>query len=74
MSSSNLRQPYSLDKHLKLKLKDTYATNLFPFIKMGGMSANIPIKDMRKSAKDFTLPMIEIIKPKIAIALGRKTF
>jgi len=38
------------------------------------MSAYVPIRDMRKSAKQFTLPMIEIIKPKIAIALGRKTF
>ncbi len=63
-----------LKSYLCLDLKDTYATNLFPFIKMGGMSENIPIKDMRKSAKDFTLPMIDIIQPKIVIALGRKTF
>lgn len=63
-----------LEKYLELKLKETYATNIFPFIKMGGMSANIPPKDMQKAAKEFTLPMIEIIKPKIAIALGLLTF
>lgn len=63
-----------LEKYFSLKLKDTYATNLFPFIKMGGMSEHIKIGDMRKSAKQFTLPMIEIIKPKIAIALGKYTF
>ena len=71
---TNIKLISLLKEHLFLELKDTYATNLFPFIKMGGMSANIPIRDMRKSAKEFTLPMIEIIKPKIAIALGRKTF
>lgn len=63
-----------LKEHLDLELKNTYATNLFPFVKMGGISANIPPKDMQKAAKEFTLPMIEIIKPKIAIALGMKTF
>ena len=63
-----------LKECLDLELKNTYATNLFPFIKMGGMSANIPIKDMRRAAKEFTLPMVKIIKPKIAIALGVKTF
>ena len=63
-----------LKDYLSLGLQDTYTTNLFPFIKMGGMSANIPIKDMRKAAGQFTLPMINIVKPKIAIALGRKTF
>lgn len=63
-----------LKNYLNLELKDTYATNLFPFIKMGGMSANIQIKDMRRAAKEFTLPMIKTVKPKIAIALGVKTF
>ena len=71
---TNIKLKKLLEEYLSLTLKDTYVTNLFPFIKMGGMSSNIPIKDMRKSAKQFTLPMIEIIQPKIAIALGRKTF
>ncbi|MCH9704763.1 MAG: hypothetical protein K0U15_01380 [Proteobacteria bacterium] len=60
--------------HLNLRLKDTYVTNLFPYVKMGEMSANIPIGDMRKAATEFSLPMIEIIEPKIVIALGIKTF
>jgi restriction system protein len=71
---TNIKLIALLKQYLNLELKDTYATNLFPFIKMGDMSANIPIKDMRKAAKEFTLPMIEIIKPKIVIALGRKTY
>ncbi|WP_417535335.1 uracil-DNA glycosylase family protein [Methylophaga sp.] len=63
-----------LRQYLGLELKDTYATNLFPFVKMGGMSAYLPLRDMRKAAKEFTLPMIHIIQPKIVIALGRKTY
>lgn len=71
---TNRKLKIYLEKYLDLKLEDTYATNLFPFIKMGAMSANIPIKDMRRAARDFTLPMIQIIRPKIVIALGRKVF
>jgi len=71
---TNIRLIEYLKRYLDVDLKDTYATNLFPFIKMGGMSANIPIKDMRRAAKEFTLPMVEIINPKIVIALGRKTY
>lgn len=63
-----------LKENLNLELKDTYATNLFPYIKMGKMSAKIKSTDMSKAAKEFTLPMIDIIKPKIAIALGMETF
>ena len=71
---TNIKLIKLLKEHLSLELKDTYATNLFPFIKMGNMSANIRIRDMRRSATEFTLPMIKIIQPKIVIALGRKTF
>ena len=71
---TNIKLIEYLRKYLGLELRDTYATNLFPFIKMGDMSANIPIKDMRSAAKEFTLPMIRIIRPKIVIALGRKTY
>ncbi len=71
---TNIKLIKLLEKNLSLKLEDTYTTNLFPFIKMGDISANIPIGDMRKAAEEFTLPMIKIIRPKIAIALGAKTF
>lgn len=72
--STNIKLIQYLKKYLNLELSETYSTNLFPFIKMGDMSANIPIKDMRQAAQDFTLPMIHIIKPKVVIALGRKTY
>ena len=38
------------------------------------MSTYIKEEDMKKSAKEFALPMMDIIKPKIAVALGMKTF
>lgn len=61
-------------EHLGLELKDTYATNLFPFIKPGEMSANIEVRDLRRAASEYTIPMIGIINPRIVVALGMKTF
>jgi restriction system protein len=72
--ATNIKLNELLNNKISVNLKDTYTTNLFPFIKMGGLSSNISIKDMRKAAKQFTIPMIDIIKPKIVIALGRKTY
>ncbi|MDX2425670.1 MAG: hypothetical protein QNK15_05385 [Cycloclasticus sp.] len=63
-----------LKEHLNLNLKETYTTNLFPFIKPERMSAEIKVKDLRKAALDYTIPMIKIIKPRIVVALGMKTF
>lgn len=71
---TNIKLIEYLEKYLSLDLSETYTTNLFPFIKMGGMSENIPIKDMRRAAREFTLPMMRVISPKIVIALGRKTY
>lgn len=59
-----------LDEHLNEELGNTYMTNLFPFIKSGGMSEKIPAKDFEKAAHDFAIPQIEIISPKRVICLG----
>jgi hypothetical protein len=63
-----------LKVHLNVELDKTYATNLFPYIKKGKMSNQIYQKDLIRAANDFTLPAINIIKPKIAICLGLVTF
>jgi len=63
-----------LHNHFSLKLSDVYVTNLFPFIKPGSMKEFIPVRDMVRAAKEFGLPQIEIIAPKIIIALGLSTF
>jgi restriction system protein len=63
-----------LKEHFELNLEDIYATNVFPFIKIEGMSQKIPDKDMIKAAIEFAIPQIEIIKPVIAICLGLPAF
>jgi restriction system protein len=63
-----------LREHFGLELPDVYTTNLFPYIKPGEMRADIENAAFVKAATDFTLPMIEIIEPKIVICAGLKTF
>ena len=76
--SANLPTNVNLSKllkhHFNLKFGDIYATNLFVFIKSGGMSAKIPIKDMVYSANKYTLREIEIVSPKLVICLGAAVF
>lgn len=55
-------------------LQDTYATNLFPFIKFGGLSAVIPTSALVRAAKEFAIPQIEIVRPALVICLGISTF
>lgn len=57
-----------------LNFSDTYATNIFPFIKTGGMSSYIPTGPLHYSAEFYTLKEISIIKPKIVICLGKRTY
>lgn len=56
-----------------LSLADTYATNLFPFVKPGGMSESIPDRDLLRAAREFALPQIEIVAPRLVICLGKVT-
>jgi restriction system protein len=74
----NLPTNRTLDRLLRdtigLKLEDTYATNLFPFIKGRGLSARIPFADLVLAAKEFALPQIRIVAPKLVICLGKNTF
>lgn len=72
----NLQTNKNIDKYLKLfglAFKDIYATNAFVFIKDGGMSSSIANKLFNECVLDYTLPQIEIVKPKMAICLGAKT-
>jgi uracil-DNA glycosylase len=71
---TNIRLKKLLKNTFDLELEDTYATNLFPFIKGGLASARIPFKDLQRAAVDFAIPQIEIVKPKIVICLGKNTF
>ena len=56
-----------------MTLADVYATNAFVYIKPGDMSAGIPLNDMVKSIETFTAREIEIVSPRLVIALGKLT-
>jgi len=63
-----------LNENFGLHLQDVYGTNLFPFIKLGGMSTSIRRADLNVAALPFALPQIHIVDPKLVICLGLVTF
>jgi hypothetical protein len=71
---TNKRLIELLRSHFGVELADVYATNLFPFIKKGGMSSSIPIDDLVRAAQEFALPQIRIVQPKLVVCLGLNTF
>ncbi len=72
--STNKNLFYLLKKYFNITFAETYATDVFPFIKPGNMSTGIPMKDMMRAAEQFAIPQIKIISPKIVICLGNLTF
>ena len=72
--ATNVNLKNLLKKHLGLELSDCFATNLFPFIKKAGMSAVLPMNDVLLAAREFAVPQIKIVSPKLVIALGIPTF
>ena len=58
-------------QHFGLHLAETYATNLFPFVKRGSMTAPIRMKDLVCAAREFALPQIQIVEPALVICLGK---
>ncbi|HMH41885.1 MAG TPA: hypothetical protein VK557_00255 [Pyrinomonadaceae bacterium] len=71
---SNVNLETLLQIHFGCRLSQTYATNLFPFIKVGPMNARIPHRIMHRAAIEYGLPQIRIIKPKLVICFGLPTF
>ena len=64
-----------LDKHFNhLQISDTYGTNLFPYIKAGPKDATISKKDLEWAAKEFALPQIKVVNPKLVICFGKAAF
>lgn len=71
---SNINLQKLLQEFIGITLPQTYATNLFPFIKPGSMSASIPHSVMKRAAVEYGLPQIRIIRPKLVICFGISTF
>lgn len=70
---TNRRLEAALDAAFGLTLAETYVTNVFPFVKAGGMSSIIPASDVRRAAKIFTKVELKLAEPKIVFALGKRT-
>src|SRR5205823_5213221 len=58
---TNRRLIELLKIHFNRALNQVFATNLFPFIKMGGISADIRTKDFVEAAKQYAIPQIKIV-------------
>lgn len=71
---TNRRLNELLLRHFDRQLADVYATNLFPFIKLGGLSATIPFGDLVRAAREYAIPQIEIVEPRLVVCLGKATF
>jgi hypothetical protein len=71
---SNKNLKYLLNTYLNMEFSETYATDLFVFVKPGNMSAPIRRKDLLYSAREYAMPQIEIVNPKIVICLGANTY
>jgi uracil-DNA glycosylase len=70
-TNTNLREFLKL---MRLEFSDTYATNLFPFIKPGPKNATIPRDDLERCAWKYALPQIDIVSPRMALCLRKPTF
>ncbi len=68
-TNTNLREFLG---YMGLQFCETYATNVFPFIKRGKKSARVPRRDLVSCAKTYALPQIEIVSPRMAICLGQE--
>ena len=62
-----------LSRIFELSITDVYVTNVFPFIKPGKNSSNISLPLMVNTARRFTKRELEIVNPKIVLAMGSKT-
>lgn len=72
--ATNTRLQALLHRHFEMELRDTYGTNLFPFVKRGAMNSKIPRADLQRAAREFALPQIRIIRPVLAVCLGIATY
>lgn len=71
---TNINLKNLLRKYLDLELAAVYATNVFPFVKLGRMNAGIRRGDLVAAAEQFALPQINIVAPCVAVCLGKAGF
>ncbi len=62
-----------LKRTFNLRLDEVFATNLFPFIKLGEMSSPIRMADLARAAQTFALPQIRIVEPAVVVTASRRS-
>jgi restriction system protein len=67
---TNINLKILLKETFKCEISDVFTTNLFPYIKPGGMDASIGSRFMKEAFKEFTLPQVDIVQPRIVICCG----
>lgn len=59
-----------LERVLRCELADVYVTNAFPFIKPGGMSSALPLRDVKKAARLFAAQELVLARPTLVVSVG----
>lgn len=67
---TNKRLESLLNRVFGLSLCDVYATNTFPFVKAGDMSATPPMSDVREAVHRFAVQELKLAEPTAVLALG----
>lgn len=70
---TNRNLDWLLKTHLRMQRRECYFTNLFPFIKTGDASKSVPMRHLILSARDYLIPQVETIQPRVVICLGLRT-
>lgn len=71
---TNKRLQLYLLNYFGINFYETYAINLFPYIKLGNISALIPIHDYLYSIENFIEPFIKSFEANIVIAVGSTNY
>lgn len=71
---TNKRLRILLKEFFGIKIEQTYAINLFPYIKYGKISAKIPINDYLYSIENFIDPFIKCFQPNLIIVVGSSNY
>ena len=72
--STNRRLDTLVQRVFGLTIQEVFVTNAFPLVKPGGMSASLPLRDVTHCVSRFAKHELEIVRPKIVLALRAVPF
>ena len=71
---TNKRLEKLLVQYFRVSIEQTFATNLFPYIKPGKTGTFLPRADLAAAARLFAVPQIDIVEPRLVVCLGLQAF